>query len=78
MRTAGMVSGMAIERFVAHLAASENVGDRVTDQFADALSLWLGARGLEKERDIALSFEARRECSSRIRMGAAPAQIEPS
>ena len=28
---------MAIEGVVANLAASENVGDRVTDQFADPL-----------------------------------------
>ena len=28
---------VAIEGFVAHLAASENVGDRMTDQLADAL-----------------------------------------
>ena len=28
---------MAIERVVAHLAAGENVGDRMADQFADAL-----------------------------------------
>ena len=29
---------MAIEGFVAHLAARENVGDCVTDELADALS----------------------------------------
>ena len=37
MRTGRNGQRMAIECFVAHLAASEYVGDRMTDQLADAL-----------------------------------------